>query len=176
MNKRTKLVILACFAVVLAAGIGLGMVIGRKLAPPPDRGHRPDMQRELNLSDKQTEQMRQIWSEVMEKLRADQREQQRVLRDERDQKIQAMLTVEQKAQHEAIMKEYSTQRTTMDQARKAAFDEAVERTKLILDDAQKAKYEEMVKQGLGRPHGGHGRGERSNQGPPPSSPPAPPEP
>jgi len=154
---KTRTVLIISFLVIFAAGVGVGLFVGWRTRPRR-RGSR--LARELDLTQKQREQMRKIWTES---LRGAPRqaigERRQELREERDQAFQDLLDDKQKAQHKLITEEYSRKQTELSEERKKLFQDAVEKTKLILSESQRKKYEELLKSRGGRGRGGH----RGNQ-------------
>ena len=163
---RTRLIVLGCFVAALAAGIAVGVAAGRFARRPR---HASWLERRLDLTPDQREQMRQIWSGVMRRSGRQQREQREALRRERDEAVQALLTEEQKKQYEEAMQTYARKSEALAAERRKAFDEAVERTKQILTEPQREKYEELLKQraGWSRRRGHPGRGGGGPEAPPP---------
>ena len=141
MNK-TKLIILISFIVAFAAGISVGLVVGRTGMTPRRRSI---LARELNLTPEQRDQMQKIWAETMEPIRRLQHEQRQKLQEEREEAILNLLSLEQREQFEKINEAHSLSMEKLAQHRKALFDEAQEKTKKILSEDQQKKYEEILK-------------------------------
>lgn len=139
MMARSKVILLASFLLTFAAGTSLGLLISWPRSQPSRRSR---LWRELNLSEEQRNQMREIWSEVM----GSRRENRRALVWERDEAIVALLTDEQRPQYEQIVQEYKRKTDELSQERQRRIQEAVERTKQILTPEQAGKYEELRKQ------------------------------
>lgn len=175
--SRTRIIVLVGFVAAFAAGVAVGLVMGRLTAwPPGGRPHGPSwLAHELNLSPEQQKQMREIWSEVMDNSWEKQREQMDALKRQRDDGVRALLTDPQKAEYEKVMKEYSEKSAAMATARDKVFEEAVERTKRILTESQRKKYDELLKRrgewGRGEHHGPKGGGKHGGPPPPPPPPP-----
>lgn len=138
MNK-TKLIILISFIVAFAAGVSIGLVIGRGGKPPRNRS---PLGRELNLTPAQRDQMQKIWTETMGRLR---HEQMQKLQKEREEAILNLLTPKQREELEKINKAHHLNMQKLEQEREALFDEAQEKTKKILSEDQQKKYEEILK-------------------------------
>ena len=156
---RFKAFILVCFCLAFLAGVSTGVLWNRMAKKP--RG--PSwIERELDLTPEQREQMREIWFSAMGRGRQQQREQRRIIREERDKAIQGLFNEEQTAQYEEIVRLHEEKSAALDAARDALFKQAVEQTKAILTESQRAKYEELLKQG---PPGGHRRPGPHNRGP-----------
>jgi len=183
---RTRLIVLLCFVAAFVAGLAAGVVLGR--AAPPRRSRRTWLDRELNLTPRQKEQMGEIWSRVISGAAHQQfRDRRRALEGEREQAIRGLLSDEQRQKYEEVIKDYEEKLAALDAERRKLFEDAVERTKQILTEPQRRKYEAILEARAGPrwrrgpPHGG-GRfpgGERSH-GPPSRKPhegePAPPPP
>lgn len=160
---KAKMILIASFLVVFAAGTSLGVLIaGRMRPPPPPPGSR--LAHQLKLSAEQQDQMHKIWEEVMGSVFSQRGERREALGQERDQAILGLLSEAQRAQYDAIQQEYRRKVDELSQERKRAFDEAVERTKKILTPEQAAKYDELMKEqgerGMGRGGPGDFRGPR----------------
>lgn len=157
---KTQLILIASFLTALAAGVAAGVAMDRFTGR-----HRPasKIDRELNLTKAQREQMRVIWSEAINEARRKEREERDALRkarEERDQAIQDLLTQEQKVKYQEVMKTYADKTAALGAERRKPFGQAAERTKQILTEEQRKKYEELMKQGPGwNPRrGGPGKG------------------
>ncbi len=177
--KKAKLVLILSLAVVFAAGLALGVLVGRLR----DEGGRPSwLTRRLDLTAQQREQMHEIWSEVM---RGDGRshwERVQELRKQREDALMGLLTEQQRAEYERLRQEIDREIERLFEQRREAFEQAVERTKEILTPRQREKYEEMLSrmpedrrgpgQRPGPPFGGRPgpRGRRRDQSPPDSPP------
>lgn len=165
---RTRVLVFLSFVIAFAAGVSLGAVVSRPKPRPRGRGL---MAEQLHLNADQQKQMRQIWSDLMQQMRAN-GEKRRALTKERQDALRALLaTPELQAKYDAIVKEYDQKLSDLAQEGGKAREEANRRTLAILTDAQRAKFEEFMKsQGTRRPRGDdHGRGRhgpRPGQGPP----------
>lgn len=139
---KTKVILVAAFLLVFAAGGTLGAFIFKlaRPAPPPPSW----LATELNLNDTQREQMRTIWSETMAPL-GQMGERRAKLSQDRDQQITSLLSPDKQAEYEKIKQDYAQKLDGLSQERKKAFDAAVEKTKLILTPEQVAKYDEILK-------------------------------
>jgi Spy/CpxP family protein refolding chaperone len=132
------LILIAAFAVTLAAGAAAGYAI-RSYTHRPSRRF-PD----LKLTAEQKAKMDEIWNPVRDsrKFQSDQRQ---ALQKQRDEAVRAILTEEQKVKYDGLLKDYAGKRAEFDKGREKAFQEAVEKTKLILNAEQEKKYEEWLK-------------------------------
>lgn len=168
---KTKMLLILSFAVTFAAGAAVGILVSRPGHPP----RKPSwLTAELDLTDPQRDQMREIWSEVMRTGGRNQRDQRKAFSQQRDQAIAALLTDTQRPEYESLLQDYARQVEELAQERKRAFDEAVERTKQMLTPDQATKYDELMKSRRDR-----GPGDRPGPpwgGPPPAhtGPPGPP--
>lgn len=163
MMTRFKVILFVSFLLTFVAGTSLGLLTSWPKSRSP---HRSRLWRELNLSEEQRNQMREIWSEVM----GSRREKRRTLARERDEDIVALLTDEQRPQYEQIVREYKKKMDELSQERQRRIQEAVERTKQILTPEQARKYEELRKQRRekGRRRRGPGNRRPSNRSAPDS--------
>ena len=158
---KTRVILAGSLSLVFAAGISLGLLVGRKPAAAPRPSPGSWLTQELNLSPEQREQMKKIWFESMgEGFRRDS-EQRRAFAQERDQQIRDLLGPQQQQRYEAVQAQYAKRLEELSQQRKARFEEAVARTKKILTPEQVVKYDQMLKQqrehGPGGPGGFRGR-------------------
>jgi len=163
---KTKALLIAAFAVTFAAGAAVGWLVsgGRH----PHRG--PSwLAAELDLTNAQREQMRQIWSDGMREAVRNRWDQRKILMEQRDQAVAALLTDDQRPKYESILQDYETRKEKLEQERGLAFERAVERTKQILTPEQAAKYEQLLKS-----RSDHGRGGKRRGPPPPWDKPPPP--
>jgi Spy/CpxP family protein refolding chaperone len=152
-RRETVLVILTVLAI--GAGVVAGMVVSRLpaaatgapnggAASPASTAPQSALAEELHLSSRQSEQMRQIWEGVRDKVRSSYENAERLQR-QRDEGIQALLTPEQKAKFEKLTQDYSDRFTALRRDRDAAFAQAVEQTRKLLADDQRQKYDELLK-------------------------------
>ena len=138
MTTKFKVILLLSFLLTFAAGSSLGLMISFPESRPSRQSR---LWRGLNLTDKQREQMREIWSGVMSRRRGGRR----ALVEERDEAIVALLTKKQLPQYEQIVREYERKLEDLSRQRQRRIQEAVERTKQILTPEQARKYEELRK-------------------------------
>ncbi len=174
---KTKVILVAAFLLMFAAGGSVGMLVTRS-SPQPEPPHESWWMSELNLAPEQREQMRTIWEEVMGTSFRAEGERRAALQQEREAAVLALLTEEQRGKYAAVLQEYSRKMDDLSQDRKRAFDEAVARTKKILTPEQAAKYDELMKKQRDRGPGGPGgfHGGRRHHTAPASGPWAPPPP
>ena len=136
MITRTKVILLVSFLLTFGAGTSVGLLTSL----PEDRSSDKSRPwRGLNLTDKQREQMREIWSSAMGRGRGERR----LLAKERDEAVVALLTEEQLPRYEQIVGEYKRKMKDLSRERQRRIQEAVERTKRILTPEQVEKYEEL---------------------------------
>jgi uncharacterized membrane protein len=140
--QKVRILVIASVCLAFVAGAVAGFTASRVEAKW-ERGSW--LQRELNLSPEQAEQMKTIWSEMLSDTRRLHRDLEQALKQQRREALRKLLTDEQFAQYEAVEKDLEEREQTDHEARKAAFDQAVEATKAILDDEQRARYEEMLR-------------------------------
>jgi len=149
---RTKVILLVSFGLIFAAGVSVGMLLG----PSAKAGSsRQPLGEVLKLSPEQSEQMKKIWSEMMESGSRQQGERRSQYAQQRDESVQALLTAEQRARYDAIQQDYAKRMEELSQERKKKFEQAVAMTKKILTPEQVVKYDEWMKQ---RERGGSGGG------------------
>jgi Spy/CpxP family protein refolding chaperone len=169
--KKTKLIMIATFLIVFAAGIVMGRSWTAERNSHP-RSRESWLAKELKLDTEQRKSIEEIWGGVMRESRKAQGERRKALTDKRDAAVLALLSEEQKVEYDRIMAEYEQARAQMTAEREAAFNEAVARTKAILTDEQREKYEQLLTR---FPRGERRSSQRhpSREGPPP--PPSPDE-
>ena len=138
-KARLMLILIAAFAVTLAAGLVGGYAV-RSYTHRPARRF-PD----LKLTAEQTGKMDEIWNAVMRDARKLQSEQRQALQKQREEAVRALLTEEQKLKYDGVLKDYAGRMAELGKAREKTFQEAVEKTKLILNPEQQKKYEEWLK-------------------------------
>ncbi|MGO8702765.1 MAG: Spy/CpxP family protein refolding chaperone [Candidatus Brocadiia bacterium] len=138
-KARLMLILIAAFAVTMAAGFVVGYTIPSSTRRAPRRF--PD----LKLTAEQTGKMDEIWNAVMRDSRKVQSEQRQALQKQREEAVRAMLTEEQKIKYEGVVKDYQAKMAELGKTREKTFQEAVEKTKLILNPEQRTKYEEWLK-------------------------------
>lgn len=162
---KTKALLVVSVIVTFAAGTAAGLLVSRTGHGPPGPSW---LASELNLTDRQRDEMHGIWSEVMRAGGRAQWEKSKAFVQERDEAIAALLTDAQRPQYDAILQECARKMEELAQEGKARFEQAIEETKKILTPEQALKYEELMKRGPGgpgdRPPGGPGGGP---PGPPP---------
>ena len=158
--SKAKAMLCVSFVLAFAAGICAGLLFGRSRSV---RARGSVLLRELDLTPKQQEQMRAIWSEVTRASADRQLEDRDALRKKRDDAVKALLTSEQLRAYEQLMEEYTRELHALSQERRRRFDEAVEKTKLILTEPQRQKYMEMLERGPRRPPRGDLPGEHRLQ-------------
>src|ERR1041384_2780780 len=97
--SRTRLVMLCAVVLALGAGAVLGVLASK---PPAERSWLAD---ELQLSSTQREEMRKIWSEVMQTAGQDHGERRAALDKQRDEAIRALMSEEQRARYDKILQD-----------------------------------------------------------------------
>lgn len=142
---KTSVTILLGFVLMFAAGAVIGMVKDKAVPPASPHNH-SWLADQLQLTDQQREQMKEIWQSAMPHQHGDQAmEKRRTLQKERDDAIRAMLNSDQQAKFDAIEQKYEQSIADLQKNRAKAVQDAVERTKLILNDQQRQKYDELRK-------------------------------
>ena len=149
---KTRIMVVVCFLVALAAGTALGVLVGRK--PPDVHRGRPWIAQKLDLTPEQQEKYNKIW-ETLRSGQQRQRDQRDALQKARDEAIKSSLSPSQAQWYDDVMTEYSRAAAEL---RSRPFQEAGKLTKEILDDEQRAKYESILKEQSER------RGSRSSGG------------
>ena len=163
-KARLMLILIAAFAVTLAAGLAVGYAIRSYTHRPPRRF--PD----LKLTAEQTGKMDEIWNAVMRDARKLQSEQRQALQKQREEAVRALLTEEQKLKYDGVLKDYAGRMAELGKAREKTFQEAVEKTKLILNAEQRKKYEDWLKSWRDDRHPGGAPAELKASSPQPAAP------
>jgi len=158
--NRNQVAVLVCFVAAFAAGVAVGALFTQRRKPP---AHGSWLTTELKLNKEQREQMRTVWSDVMESMGQEHGAQRAQLQAKRDEAIRALFDEEQLKRYEDILRQHREGLNRLSQERRALFEQADERTKEILTPKQRARYEELLKK-----RGGPGR-----RGPRPQTPPPP---
>ncbi|GEM_PF-4534801 len=149
MGKTTVALILVVI-LALSAGLVTGLALQRMpAASPVPRPARTPLAEELQLSDGQITEMKNIWESVREKADNAFADAQSLDRA-RDDAVYALLNREQKAEFATIQKGYVENLAKLKTQRDALFDEAVKQTERILSDAQKQRYREILASRLDR--------------------------
>jgi len=129
-------------------GVGLARVSARPAA-------HLSLSDELGLTAQQREQMKEIWSKVVERdgTGGSAGDRRAALRKDRDEAIAKLIPEDQKAAFEKIQQDYTTALDALNKERSKVYQDAVERTKQILDAAQRVKYDEVLKRRAERGRG-----------------------
>ena len=135
-------------SLALAAGVVAGTLVSRLPATAVVARDTSPLSAELQLTDGQRDQMRQLWEGVRQTAHQCQLDAQQ-LQKQRDDAVFAMLNDEQKAKYLKVNTECFGKIAALNAKREAAFTEAVSKTKGILNDTQRRKYEELIKSRLG---------------------------
>lgn len=140
MSRARWLVVLG-FMLALAAGAVLGVAQDRVRHR---EGRESWLAAQLDLSQSQQEQIRQVWAEVMSGQGRSHRELRERLQQERDAAIRGLLDTEQSERYDAIIAEYDGKTAELKLQKDAAIQSAVQRTKQLLSPAQRQRYEELL--------------------------------
>ena len=173
MTKR--LLIVFCYVVTFAAGAAMGLVATRP--QPPERHHRGGFDEELNLTETQRQQMRDIWSSMGRENFRKMDDQRREAAKHRNQSVVDLLTPEQKAEYDRIYAQYDQRVDEINQQRRAMFEQAQQKTREILTDEQRVRYDELIAKRRAMFEGGRDKRDRDRRRPsgdddgPPSPPP-----
>lgn len=153
--SRTRWLVVLGFMVALAAGAVLGVAQDRARHRA---GEGSWLAAQLNLSEEQQEQIRQVWAEAMPRAGREHREAREALQRERDTRVREMLTEEQRAEFDAILAEHEEKLKGLSEERSRAVEAAQERTRQLLTEPQRAKYEELLRDREHWPKHGDRRG------------------
>ena len=143
--------LIAAFALALAAGVSGGLLLAR-LPAARAQGQlsvaASPLAAELSLSPQQAEQMREIWENVRDTAQeclADARRLQR----ERDDALVSLLTHEQKAAFAKISQEYADGFAELNRRRDREFKKAVGQTQAVLNAEQWERYQRILRSRVG---------------------------
>src|SRR3954471_4974795 len=149
--SKTRITLVAAFVLALGGGVVLGLAAGRRpvpaAVPPPatQPGEHSWLADQLNLTTDQREQMKDIWSSLLQGPAQANRDHRRQIEKERDEALVSLLTPEQRVEYDRRMAGYTAQLADLGKERDKLFRDAVEQTKLILNDSQRQRYEELLK-------------------------------
>jgi Spy/CpxP family protein refolding chaperone len=157
-RKHALLIGLTVLAV--CAGVVAGMVaahLPHRPAPPgaaPEladtaatsapAGESAGLAEELKLTAQQREEMRAIWENVRDQVRASFQTAENLQR-RRDDEVFSLLTDAQKAQFQKISKDYADRFAAVRKQREQRFADGVERSRKLLNDSQRQKYDELLR-------------------------------
>ena len=110
-----------------------------------------------NLSPDQREQIKKIWSTVLEGGPRAFEQRQRIEQEFRDKAV-ALFTPDQRAKYDQIIADYEKALATIDAERDDRFRKAIADTKSLLNDEQKKKYDEILTRHAGPPPPDGGKG------------------
>jgi hypothetical protein len=145
---KVTILLMAMFALAMAAGVVTGRLLSRPLAPPQASGA-SSLADELQLSRDQQEQMRKYWEEARHTAQACAREAERIQR-QHDEQLQKILTDEQKGEYERLSQANHQRIAEQDAKRQAAFHQAVNSTEKILRPDQRRAYLQIIKNHVGQ--------------------------
>lgn len=151
--SKTRLTLVAAFVLALGGGVVLGLAVGRRPVPavnvPVPPTSRPSdhswLADQLGLSADQREQMKDIWSTLVQGPAKDNRELRRQVEKERDEALVSLLNSEQRAEYDRRMAGFAAQLSDLGKERERLFRDAVDQTKLILNESQRLRYDELLK-------------------------------
>lgn len=160
---RSRIIVVILFIVAFGAGLSVAKVFHREPAPS-ERG--PSMlSRELNLTEKQREEMFTIWENIY-KTGSDERSERRDLSRKRSDAIAALIPQKKQEELARINEDYNRSMQELMTQGRERYKQAVEETKSILTNDQRKKYEEILarrdQQRRGR--GGQERGSSDRMG------------
>jgi DNA anti-recombination protein RmuC len=143
MMRRREILLIGLTVLAVGAGVVAGMVVSRL----PSASAAPTtsaLTEQLKLSPQQSDQMKQIWEGVRDKVRTSYEGADRLQR-QRDEAIMAMLSTEQKAQFERLTRDFADRFETLRRDRDDSFHQAVEQTRKLLAEEQRRKYDDLLK-------------------------------
>lgn len=138
---RSRIIVVLLFIVAFGAGLSVAKVLHRAPAPN-DRG--PSMlSRELNLTQKQSDEMFAIWDNIY-KTGSDERTERRDLSRKRSEAIAALIPEDKQEELAHINEDYNRLMQDLMTQGRERYAQAVEETKSILTNVQRKKYEEIL--------------------------------
>lgn len=138
---RSRIIVVLLFIVAFGAGLSVAKVFHREPAAN-DRG--PSMlSRELNLTEKQREEMFTIWDNIY-KTGSDERTERRELSRKRSESIAALIPADKQEELTRINDDYNRLMQELMTQGRERYTQAVEETKSILTNDQRKKYEEIL--------------------------------
>lgn len=135
-----RLVFVAAFVAAFLAGVALHAALARHT----HRGGRHRFTEALNLSEEQSEKMREIFSSAMKESRRLADEGADSIRAERLEATRELIGKENLARYDEILARERAAAEELKTRRRELLDRAVEETGKLLDDKQKAKYDELI--------------------------------
>ena len=146
MNKL-KLMAAVALCMTYIAGIATGWA-GYTLAsspPPPQEGRGSWLSHTLELNDKQTSEMKEIWSREGQGREGDDgREKMRALYDERNGQVRALLNEEQAKAFDEIYRAFDEKKELLSNGRRQRHEDAVRKTMAILTADQQERYQTIL--------------------------------
>lgn len=152
--SRNRILLITCFVVIFAAGVAAGMFVAA-LGRGKQAGHgRSWLMDQLNLSDDQRTQVRDIWSKARESGGRGYLDRRRALGEARDKALGELVAPDQRPQFQALMKDHADKLKELSDQRKKAYDQALEQMRRVLTPEQSLKYDELMKEQPGHGYGG----------------------
>ncbi len=145
MNK-TRIIMIAAFLLVFAAGASLGLLINRS---KPSSHRMSALAAELNLTQTQREQMEKIWSDVMGAVYREHGQKRAAIQQDRDRDILSLIPDDQRAKYVLVQQYYSFKMDTLSKERDRAYEQAVEQSKKIMTPEQAQQYDDLLKKSGG---------------------------
>ena len=170
--SRNRILLIVCFVVTFAAGVAAGLLAGT-IGKGARGGHGYSwLMDQLNLSQEQRSQIREIWSKAGASGPKNYGDRRRALGEARDKALGELVGLERKDRFEAILKDHADKLKELSDQRKTVYDQAVERIKQILTPEQARHYDELVKSQREHGYGGRSGGRRPAETQPGASGPA----
>lgn len=161
---KSRVAMVGALILAFAAGIPVGWIFNPVGRPVDAESYDPSwLDTEIELSETQKAEMREIWSRAAEDLERFRRS--TFLRD-KDDVVREILSDEQKAQYDEIESDFRQRRERLDSDRRARHAAAIEETLSILTPEQRSKFEELLEaqRNLGKlPMFGGQRGNRNGK-------------
>ena len=152
-RQRIEVLLIGLTVLGLTAGLVGGMLVSRlpgssEAELDQSSGQRSPLAESLQLTPRQSTQMRVIWEDVRAQIQSCYADADDINR-QRDDAVLALLDARQKEQFEKLTKVYADKSAVVAARRNWAFAGAVEQTRQLLNDAQRRKYDEMLQARVG---------------------------
>ena len=139
---KWRMAMIGALILAFAAGIPVGWIVNPVDRPRDAERYNPSWLRtELELSETQKEQMREIWSRAAEEY--DNYDHTEFARDQ-DDVVREMLTEEQIARYNEIESEFRQKRERRNNEKRARYKATIEETMAVLTEEQRNKFEELL--------------------------------
>jgi len=151
MRRSTiALIITGCFALALIGGGAAGILLTRFVTPRNTQSTQSAALTldDLQLSNSQRDQIRQIWEGVKD-MSDEYAKEANQLKQQREDKLYGLLDKEQQEKFSKANQEYNDRISKLKSDRQKALQKAIESTRKLLSDHQRQTYDAILKERLG---------------------------